>query len=41
MRIVDFILDKLGFGDDEDDELDFGVGMRPEEDAEEITLYSR
>lgn len=37
MRIVDFILDKLGFGDDEDDELDFGVGMRPEEDAEEIT----
>lgn len=37
MRIFDFILDKLGFGEDEDDELDFGVGMQPEEDAEEMT----
>ena len=36
MRIVDFILDKLGFGDDEDDELDFGIGMQAEENAEEI-----
>ena len=40
MRIFDFILDKLGFlDDDDDDELDFGIGMRPEEeeDAEKIT----
>lgn len=37
MRIVDFILDKLGFNDEEDDELDFGIGMQPEEDAEKIT----
>ncbi len=39
MRILDFILGKLGFADDDDDdELDFGIGMRPEEeDAEEIT----
>ena len=38
MRIVDFVLDKLGFLDEEDDELDFGIGMQPEEDdAEDIT----
>lgn len=37
MRIVDFILDKLGFNDEDDDELDFGIGMQPEEDAEKIT----
>ena len=41
MRIVDFILDKLGFGEDEDDELDFGIGMQSEEDAEEITEVLR
>ncbi|MBQ7481890.1 MAG: hypothetical protein IJT80_08445 [Lachnospiraceae bacterium] len=41
MRIVDFILDKLGFGDDEDDELDFGIGMQAEENAEEITEVLR
>ncbi|MCR5357704.1 MAG: hypothetical protein K6E63_09940 [Lachnospiraceae bacterium] len=37
MRIFDFILEKLGFLDDDDDELDFGIGMQPVEDAEEIT----
>lgn len=37
MRIVDFVLEKLGFGEEDDDELDFGIGMQPEEDAEEMT----
>ena len=38
MRIFDFILEKLGFLDDDDDELDFGIGMQPDNaDAEEIT----
>ncbi len=41
MQIIDWFLDKLGFidEDDYDDELDFGVGMQPqeeEEDAEQI-----
>ena len=40
MQILDWVLDKLGFIDeDEDDELDFGIGMQPEEeeDVEQIT----
>ncbi|MCR5508535.1 MAG: hypothetical protein K6F34_07600 [Lachnospiraceae bacterium] len=37
MRIFDFILEKLGFIDDDDDELDFGIGMQFNDDAEEIT----
>ncbi|MCR5000254.1 MAG: hypothetical protein K6A71_00500 [Lachnospiraceae bacterium] len=40
MQIIDWVLDKLGFIDeDEDDELDFGIGMQPEEeeDVEQIT----
>ena len=41
MRILDFLLDKLGFIDDEDDGLDFGIGMQMEEEnveqiAEEV-----
>ncbi len=40
MQILDWVLDKLGFIDeDEDDELDFGIGMQPEEEenVEQIT----
>ena len=33
MRILDFVLEKLGFTDD-DDELDFGIGMQPEEETD-------
>ena len=35
MQILDWVLDKLGFVDEDDDELDFGVGMLPEEQEEE------
>ncbi|HCM92810.1 MAG TPA: hypothetical protein DIS78_09630 [Lachnospiraceae bacterium] len=36
MQILDWVLDKLGFVDeDEDDELDFGDGMVPQEEGEE------
>ena len=34
MRILEFILDKLGFIDEGDDELDFGIGMQPEEETD-------
>lgn len=40
MQILDWVLEKLGFIDEDDDELDFGVGMQPleeEEDVEQIT----
>ncbi|MCR4806329.1 MAG: hypothetical protein K5857_01510 [Lachnospiraceae bacterium] len=43
MQILDWVLEKLGFIDEDDDELDFGVGMREEEEedveqiAEQIT----
>jgi uncharacterized membrane protein len=34
MQILDWVLDKLGFIDEDDDELDFGVGMVPQEEEE-------
>ena len=42
MQILDWVLEKLGFIDEDDDELDFGIGMQPQEeesveDVEKIT----
>ncbi len=35
MQIFDWVLDKLGFIDEDDEELDFGVGMVPQKDEDE------